>query len=71
MKVGRKRRSNLLRRVMVISFFLVAFLWIGSHLHLIAEQKKNVLLKARERELSLQIEELAKEIEKIKESRTR
>ncbi len=51
--------------------FVIAFLWLGTYLHFVVESRRNAELKARDKELSQQIEELTEEINKVRESRAR
>jgi cell division protein FtsB len=71
MRPAKRRKKNFLRRVTVVSMFVIALLWLGTYLHFVVESRRNAELKARDKELSQQIEELTEEINKVRESRTR
>jgi predicted metal-dependent phosphoesterase TrpH len=68
---AKRRKKNFLRRVTVVSMFVIALLWLGTYLHFVVESRRNAELKIRDAELSRWIEELTEEINRIKESRTR
>ncbi|WP_448535670.1 hypothetical protein [Pseudothermotoga sp.] len=71
MRPTKRRKKNFLRRVTVVSMFVIALLWLGTYLHFVVESRKNAELKIRDKELSQQIEELTKEINRIRESKVR
>ncbi|WP_448523210.1 hypothetical protein [Pseudothermotoga sp.] len=71
MRPTKRRKKNFLRRVTVVSMFVIALLWLGTYLHFVVESRRNAELKIRDKELSQQIKELTEEINKIRESRAR
>ncbi|HBT39823.1 MAG: hypothetical protein XD58_0970 [Thermotoga sp. 50_1627] len=70
MKPTKKQKKGFLRHVVVISFFVIAFLWLATYLHFVVESRRNVELKIRDEELSQRIEELTEQINRIKGSKT-
>jgi len=63
------REKGFLRHVVVVSFFVIAFLWLATYLHFVVESRRNVEFKIKDRELSQQIEELTDQINRIKGSK--
>jgi len=52
--------------VVLASLFVIAFLWLGAYVHFVTELKKNVELRATEKQLSSQVEELLEEVERLR-----
>ncbi|MGB9790075.1 hypothetical protein [Thermotoga caldifontis] len=63
---ARRRQKNYLRYVVLASLFVIAFLWLGAYVHFVTELKKNVELRATEKQLSSQVEELLEEVERLR-----
>lgn len=55
--------------MVVVSFLVIAFLWLATYLHFVVESRRNVEFKIKDRELSQQIEELTEQINRIKGSK--
>ncbi|MCS7175707.1 hypothetical protein [Pseudothermotoga sp.] len=71
MKHLKRRRDNFIGKVMIVTFFVIMFLWAGFCLHLVVETKKNAELVERRDSLLKQVEELAKEVNVLKENKPR